>query len=69
MASIKSPIPGKIVEVKIKVGQFVKPTDEIFVIEAMKMENPIFCDGGIVTAIKVRVGDTVHTNDVLAQVD
>ena len=66
MASITSPIPGKIIQINVKVGQAVTSNDEVFIIDAMKMENPIFCDGGTIKEIKVSTGDTVNENDVLA---
>ena len=61
---IKAPMQGLIVDVKAKTGQKVK--DEVVVLEAMKMENPIVapCDGTI-SEIRVAKGDTVNTDDIL----
>ena len=58
---IKAPMQGLIVDVKVKAG------DEIVILEAMKMENPIVapCDG-VINEIKVTKGDKVNTDDVLA---
>ena len=58
---IKAPMQGLIVDVKVKAG------DEIIILEAMKMENPIVapCDG-VINEIKVSKGDKVNTDDVLA---
>jgi len=58
---------GLIVDVKVKAGQKVKTGDEIVILEAMKMENPIVapCDG-TVSEIRVTKGDTVNTDDILA---
>ena len=39
---VKAPMPGKILEVLVKVGDQVKEDDEILMLEAMKMENPIY---------------------------
>lgn len=69
MASLDSPIAGKILEVNIKVGQEVSEDDELFIIEAMKMENPVFGDAGTVKAINVKVGDRVQEGDVLAVIE
>ena len=57
---------GLIVDVKAKTGQKVKAGDEVVVLEAMKMENPIVapCDGTI-SEIRVTKGDTVNTDDIL----
>ena len=58
---------GLIVDVKVKAGEKVKAGDEIIILEAMKMENPIVapCDG-VINEIKVTKGDKVNTDDVLA---
>ena len=63
---IKAPMQGLIVDVKTKTGQKVKAGDEVVVLEAMKMENPIVapCDGTI-SEIRVAKGDTVNTDDIL----
>ena len=63
---IKAPMQGLIVDVKVKSGQKVKAGDEVVVLEAMKMENPIVapCDGTI-SEIRVAKGDTVNTDDIL----
>ena len=64
---IKAPMQGLIVDVKVKAGEKVKAGDEIVILEAMKMENPIVapCDG-VINEIKVTKGDKVNTDDVLA---
>ena len=64
---IKAPMQGLIVDVKVKAGEKVKAGDEIVILEAMKMENPIVapCDG-VIDEIKVIKGDKVNVDDVLA---
>jgi acetyl-CoA carboxylase biotin carboxyl carrier protein len=70
MANFESPLSGKILEINFEVGQQVNEDDEVIVIEAMKMENPIFCpETGTVKEIKVKVGDQVNENDVLAVIE
>jgi acetyl-CoA carboxylase biotin carboxyl carrier protein len=69
MANLDSPIAGKILEVNIVVGQEITEDDELFIIEAMKMENPVFSDPGTVKEIKVKVGDRVQEGDVLAVIE
>ncbi len=39
---VTAPMVGKIVAVKVKVGDQVKEDDEIVILEAMKMEMPIY---------------------------
>ena len=69
MAEIISPVAGKIQEVNIKVGQMVTEDDEVFIIEAMKMENAIFGEPGVVKEILVKVDDQVEEDQVLAIVE
>ncbi|MDR2125637.1 MAG: biotin/lipoyl-binding protein [Prevotellaceae bacterium] len=57
---IKSPLPGVIIEVCVKVGDSVKTGQKLFVLEAMKMENSINAESdGKVTEIKANKGDSV----------
>ncbi|MDR2652230.1 MAG: biotin/lipoyl-binding protein [Prevotellaceae bacterium] len=57
---IKSPLPGVIIDVCVKVGDAVKTGQKLFVLEAMKMENSINAESdGKVTEIKVNKGDSV----------
>ncbi len=44
VGGIKAPLPGIILEIKVKVGDEVKPGDTILIMEAMKMENNIKAD-------------------------
>lgn len=70
MANFESPLSGKIIELNLEVGQAVNEDDEVVVIEAMKMENPIFCpETGTVKELKVKVGDQVNEGDVLAVIE
>ena len=66
MANILSTISGVITEVNISVGQAITTDDEAFIIEAMKMENVIYGEDGIVKEILVDVGANVDENQVLA---
>lgn len=67
---ILAPLAGTIVAVNIEVGGSVDEDEEVFVIEAMKMETPVFCPGsGTVKTIKVKKGDKVEEDDVLAIID
>ena len=63
---ITAPLSGDILEISVKVGDAVSAEDELLVLEAMKMENPIYApEDGKVAEVKVAVGDTVEANDVL----
>ena len=67
---ILAPLDGKVFQIKVKPGDIVDEDEEILVIEAMKMETPIFvpCDG-IVKEVSVKDGDDVAENDILAVID
>lgn len=69
MAELTSPMAGKIQEVNIKVGQMITEDDELFVIEAMKMENVVYGDPGVVKEIFVKAGDRVEEDDPLAVIE
>ncbi len=61
-----APMPGKILELKVAVGDHVEQNDCVLVLEAMKMENAIVAEsGGTVTAIHVTAGQMVNPGDAL----
>lgn len=63
---VKAPMPGKIMEILVKVGDQVQEDDEVVLLEAMKMENPIYAPlGGIIKEIKVNMNDSVETEQVM----
>ena len=58
---------GKILDIKVSVGQAVKRGDSLFILEAMKMENEIVAPkDGTVASINANKGDTVESGTVLA---
>ena len=61
---LEAPMPGKVLEVKVKVGDAVKNGDVLVILEAMKMQNEL-CAGadGTVSEIRVNAGGTVNTGD------
>lgn len=55
-----APLPGKIIALKVKVGDKVKAGQEVVILEAMKMENSITSDvAGTIKQILVQEGDNV----------
>ncbi len=63
---ILAPMPGKIVDVLVNVGEQVSEDDELLILEAMKMENPIYATAdGVVKEIKVKKNDTVAADQLL----
>lgn len=66
--SIKAPMPGLIIDLKVKEGDTVKPQEPLLILEAMKMENIIKSPGeGVVKLVKVRKGESVEKNQVLIE--
>jgi biotin carboxyl carrier protein len=66
---IKSPLPGTIIDVHVKVGDNVRTGDKLLTLEAMKMENIINSDkSGKVVAIKFQKGEAVMEGDILIEV-
>lgn len=64
--SIKSPLPGVILEIFVREGDTVKIGQKLLMLEAMKMENNINADKeGRVASIKVGKGDSVMEGDIL----
>jgi biotin carboxyl carrier protein len=64
--TIKSPLPGTILDVLVKEGDKVSIGQKVLMLEAMKMENNIESDkAGTVTEIKVSKGSAVMEGDVL----
>ncbi len=63
---VVAPMPGKIIDVLVKVGDKVSEDDELVILEAMKMENPIYAPGdGVVKEIRVAKDDKVDSEQVL----
>ena len=68
-AAVVAPMPGKILSVKVTVGQAVKRGDVLMILEAMKMENEIQSPAdGMVSAIAVESGQTVEAGVPLASI-
>jgi glutaconyl-CoA/methylmalonyl-CoA decarboxylase subunit gamma len=64
---VESPMPGKILSLKIKAGDMVKEDNELMILEAMKMENPIVAPiSGKIVELNITVNAVVATGQVLA---
>ncbi len=64
--TIKSPLPGTILSILVKVGDNVKVGQKLMVLEAMKMENNIDSElEGKVLSIEVSLGQSVMEGDVM----
>ncbi len=66
--AVLAPIPGVIVSIAVTPGTQVKFGQELCVLEAMKMKNPIrAARAGRIGAVCVNVGQTVRHHDVLME--
>ncbi len=67
---VTAPMAGNIWKILVKVGDQVQFEDELMVLEALKMENPIYAPAdGTVAEIKVSENDAVEANQVLMVLD
>ena len=64
--TVEAPMPGKILDIKVKVGDAVGYGQCVIVMEAMKMETEIVAPAaGTVASVNVSTGDSVETGAVL----
>ncbi len=67
---ITSPLPGKILDVKVAAGDKVKEGDLLLTIEAMKMENEIVATvDGTVTEVAAKPDSIVQIGDSLVSIE
>lgn len=70
MPELTAPLAGNVWKVLVAVGDKVEMDDEVIILEALKMETPIYCDdSGTVTELRVKEGDTVEEGAVLVVID
>jgi biotin carboxyl carrier protein len=66
---IKVPMVGKVMELKVKVGDSVHKKDVIAILDSMKMKVPIFSlFDGIIKELNATVGQVLNKGHVLAVV-
>jgi biotin carboxyl carrier protein len=67
---IEAPLPGKVLQVNVTVGNTVEEGGVVCTIEAMKMENPILSPvKGSVVEVAVSAGQTVKVGGKIAVVE
>lgn len=67
---VTAPMSGKIIGLLCKVGDQVQLEDELMILEALKMENPIYAPAdGRISEIRTSLGATVESNQVLLLID
>lgn len=66
---VKAPLPGLVIDVKVREGEKVKAGQNIVVMEAMKMENQIQATAdGTVKRIFVKKGDNVAEGNAMVEI-
>jgi biotin carboxyl carrier protein len=66
--NIKAPMPGLVIDMKVKVGDAVKAGDPLLILEAMKMENILKAPAdAVVKNVKVKKTDSVEKGQVLIE--
>ena len=64
-----APMPGKVIEVRVRSGDAVEEGQVVALMEAMKMETEIQAPiSGTVIAIHVAKGDTVNPDETLIEI-
>jgi propionyl-CoA carboxylase alpha chain len=68
--AIAAPMPGKVIELRVAIGDTVEAGQVVAVLEAMKMENHLrVAEAGTVSEIRVAVGDQVEKDTLLLVVE
>ncbi len=65
---VTCPMPGLVFRISVTIGQQVTQDQELMVLEAMKMESPVYAPcAGTIASILVKEGDAVSENQLLIQ--
>ncbi len=68
LKELQAPMPGRIVNVAVAIGDELNVGDEILSLEAMKMENVLKAEGiGVVKSINIGTDDVVDKGTVLIE--
>ena len=66
---VRSPMSGKLVEVRVREGATVGKGDVLFVLEAMKMQNEVRAPAaGVVASVQAKAGETLDTDRVVLEI-
>ena len=65
--NILSEVTGKVWKIKVSEGDRVKESDEVMIVESMKMEIPVPSSGdGRIVQILVKEGDSIEDGQAVA---
>lgn len=68
LKELAAPMPGRIVNIAVEIGQKLEVGDDILSLEAMKMENVLKAEGiGVVKDIRIATNDVVDKGTVLIE--
>jgi biotin carboxyl carrier protein len=66
ITAINAPMPGLILDIRVKEGDPVEENSPLLILEAMKMENVLTSPrAGVIKSISVKVGETVDKKQLL----
>jgi len=69
-AEVKAPMPGLVLRIPVDEGDHVEAGEEVMILEAMKMEQPVKTSvAGVVKEIKVNQADQVKAGQVLIVIE
>jgi propionyl-CoA carboxylase alpha chain len=65
-----APMPGKVIDLRVELGQRVSAGETLIVLEAMKMEHPMKApEDGVVAELRVALGEQVENGTLLLVVE
>ena len=66
LSEFRSPMPGTVITILVKIGEDVKVGQDLIVLESMKMQQTLKADdNGIVAEITVSEGDQILDGDLI----
>lgn len=67
---VYAPMPGRVVKIMVSVGDTVTERQQLVIVEAMKMENPVLApSAGKVKAVHFAAGDQVDTESPIVELE
>lgn len=67
---VYAPMPGRVVKIMVAVGDTVTERQQLVIVEAMKMENPVLSPStGKVKAVHFAAGDQVDTESPIVELE